>query len=290
MTTLPPRIGIWLAMRIILSALRRPVIALQQGKRPPAFVVVDHLLQDARGDFILGVVVFPDDDAAVRRLGTVGTDLDGPMLNLAVAEHVMVAFRVPQTLEHLDRPAERIGIIKQRPEKDHEVGGVQIVGGLSCRRVAHFCQDDATGVHARVCADDAGKGRDDMCDAAIGQIDYDHGKIVQPDPQFPVEIAGLVKVPIFGSLAPSGDAAARIGHQQRNGMGGLQKRERHSRSVRQAGQLLLEAVVAAGRGPRPGILKFLVRHVQRLLERVIVLGMIRLMSSRVRRPRCHPIS
>ena len=105
-----------------------------------------------------------------------------------------------------------------------------------------------------------------MRDAALRQIDDDHGKIVQPDSQLPVQIACLIKVPVFRGLAPGGNAAARIGHQQRYGVSGLQKRQRHFRSVRETGQLLLEAVVAEGCGSRPRCLKRLVGHVQRLLE------------------------
>ena len=90
------------------------------------------------------------------------------------------------------------------------------------------------GIQAAVGADESGECRQDVGLALGGQIDHERGKIMRAGLQAPVEVARLVKVAVRRGRAPGRDAAARIGHEQRQAVRVLERAHRQSAARRPA--------------------------------------------------------
>ena len=89
---------------------------------------------------------------------------------------------------------------------------------------------------------------------------------MRPGLQRPVEVAGLIEMAVFRRVAPRGDAAARIRHQERETMHVLKQPHRHAAAFGQPGELLQHPGIRVTGGGGPGLIERFIRDAQLLLE------------------------
>jgi hypothetical protein len=238
-----------------LRSIELASFLLQSRECAPSFVVVHYAREYVRSELVGRIGIPPNHQLLIGRLGRMGSDFHGPLFGLPVPKDKVISLRSRLGFEDRQGLGQRISIVKHGPKVDRKMWRVDLIRCFFGRCIPHFAQRKPLDVHPSVRTDHPCKGRDHVRDPFVRNVQDDHRELVRTDLHAPVEVAGLVQMSIDGRIAPGGNAAARIRHQQGDCMKGLERAQRDPGSVGKSRKFLFEPIIAVAAGPRPDLVE-----------------------------------